>query len=306
MVGTVLKSVNRVKPVILKSLQRLTRLAQLLLLRLFKLTWVRWYIRLGHGSKGAFYGLIGLFALNDIVHDRPIVAGSEAVLADLDSWPLGSAVLGLLAFGLLGYVVWRLIQASIGPGEENALNFRQVLQRLGYVCSGLTYLGVAQSAGKLALNLAVDFDDTIEDLAAVLFERQVGPWMLVGIGAGVVAIGCVYIYGAISGSYISDFHRDLYRPARRWVVAVGKIGITARGIGFALIGAYLIKAAYLIEDDFAGGLGNVFDKLDDELYGEYWLGAIAFGFIAYAVYMIVAACYRQFPSARPASRGKHA
>ncbi|MBE9156283.1 DUF1206 domain-containing protein [Nodosilinea sp. LEGE 06152] len=262
-------------------------------------------MRLGHGAKGTFYGLIGLFAINDIIHDQPIVAGSEAVLADLDSWPLGSAVLGLLAFGLMGYVLWRLLQASIDPGQAEALSLRQVLQRCGYLVSGLTYLGIAQSAAKLALNLAVDFDDTIEELVSVLFEQDVGPWMLIGVGLGVVAVGCLYIYGAASGGYINDFHRDLSRPIRRWVVVIGKVGITARGVGFVLIGAYLIKAAYLVDNESAGGLGNVFDELDDEFLGEYWLGAIALGFLAYAVYMIIAACYRQFPTVNPSPRAKH-
>ncbi|WP_190702944.1 DUF1206 domain-containing protein [Nodosilinea sp. FACHB-141] len=266
---------------------------------------MRWYMRLGHGTKGAFYGLIGLFALNDIIHDQPIVAGSEAVLADLERWPLGSGILGLLAFGLLGYVLWRSIQASIDPGQTEALNIRQVLQRCGYVVSGLTYLGLARSAAKLSLNLVVDFDDTIEGLASVLFEREVGPWMLLGAGFGVMAVGCLYIYGAASGGYINDFHRDLSRPIRRWVIVIGKVGITARGVGFVLIGAYLIKAAYLVDDKSAGGLGNVFDELDEEFLGEYWLGAIAFGFLAYAVYMIVAACYRQFPTLNPPAAAKN-
>ncbi|MBW4462012.1 MAG: DUF1206 domain-containing protein [Nodosilinea sp. WJT8-NPBG4] len=256
-------------------------------------------MRLGHGTKGAFYGLIGLFALSDIIHDRPIVSGSEAVLADLERWPLGSAILGLLSFGLLGYALWRLIQASINPGEAEALSVRQVLQRCGYVVSGLTYLSIAQSAAKLALNLAVDFDDTIEDLASALFEQEVGPWMLLGVGLGVMAVGLLYIYGAVSGGYINDFHRDLSRPIRRWAIVIGKVGISARGVGFVLIGAYLIKAAYLVDDKSAGGLGNVFDELDEEFLGEYWLGAIAFGFLAYAVYMIIAACYRQFPTLNP-------
>lgn len=289
---------------ILALLQGLVRFAQRQLLKLFKRPLVRWYMRLGHGTKGVFYGLIGLFALNDIIHDQPIVSGSEAVLADLERWPLGSGILGLLAFGLLGYVLWRLIQASIDPGQSEALNVRQVLQRCGYVASGLTYLGVAQSAAKLSLNLVVDFNDTIEDLASVLFEREVGPWMLFGAGLGVVAVGCLYIYGAVSGGYISDFHRDLNRPVRRWAVVIGKVGITARGVGFVLIGAYLIKAAYLVDDESAGGLGNVFDELDEEFLGEYWLGAIAFGFLAYAVYMIIAACYRQFPTLNPPAAAK--
>lgn len=295
---------NKVK-LILTLLQGLFRFAQRQLLKIFKRPWVRLYMRLGHGTKGVFYGLIGLFALNDIVHDQPIVAGSEAVLADLERWPLGSGVLGLLAFGLLGYVLWRLIQASIDPGQTEALSVRQVLQRCGYVVSGLTYLGIAQSAAKLSLNLFVDFDDTIEDLASVLFEREVGPWMLLGAGLGVIAVGCLYIYGAASGGYINDFHRDLSRPIRRWAIVIGKVGITARGVGFVLIGAYLIKAAYLVDDESAGGLGNVFDELDEEFLGEYWLGAIAFGFLAYAVYMIIAACYRQFPTASPPAVAKN-
>ena len=74
------------------------------------------------------------------------------------------------------------------------------------------------------------------------------------------------------------------------------MGITARGVGFILIGSYLIKAAYLVDDDTAGGLGKVFDQLDSQPLGDYWLGAIAFGFIAYAIYMIVAGLYRRFPS----------
>lgn len=290
---------------ILTLLQGLVRFVQWQLLKIFKRPWVRWYMRLGHGTKGVFYGLIGLFAINDIIRDQPIVAGSEAVLADLKRWPLSSGILGLLAFGLLGYVLWRLMQASIDPGHTEALNMRQVLQRCGYVVSGLTYLGVAQSAARLALNLVVDFDDTIEDLAAVLFEREVGPWMLVGAGIGVVAVGCLYIYGAASGGYINEFNRDLYRPAKRWAVVIGKIGITARGVGFVLIGAYLVKAAYLVDDETAGGLGNVFDKLDEEFLGEYWLAAIALGFLAYAVYMIIAACYRQFPTVNLPARTKH-
>jgi hypothetical protein len=290
---------------ILKLLQGLVRLAQRQLLKIFKWSWVRWYMRLGHAAKGIFYGLIGLLAINDIIRDQPIVAGSEAVLANLDSWPLGSAELGLLAFGLLGYVVWRLMQAIIGPGHTEDLSIRQVLQRCGYVVSGVTYLGIAQSAAKLALNLAVDFDDTIEDLASVLFEQEVGPWMLVGVGVGVVAVGCLYIYGAASGGYINDFNRDLYRPVRRWAIVIGKVGITARGVGFVLIGAYLVKAAYLVDDESAGGLGNVFDELDEEFLGEYWLGAIALGFLAYAVYMIIAACYRQFPTVNLPTRAKH-
>lgn len=282
---------------VLKYVQQLIHLLQHQLFKVFKTPWVQGYMRLGHGAKGLLYGLIGLFVVNDIIRDQPIVSGSDGVLATLGRQPLGSVVLGLLSVGLLGYVLWRLIQASIDPGHSETLSARQGLQRCGYLGSGLAYLGIARTAAKLAFGLAVNFDDTLEDTAEFLFEQAIGPWMLLALGLCIVAVGLTYLYGAASGSYINDFRNELYNRVEGWVIAIGKIGITARGVGFILIGAYLIKAAYFVDDDPAGGLGNVFDQLDDQPLGEYWLGAIAFGFIAYAVYMIVAACYRKFPTA---------
>jgi hypothetical protein len=161
--------------------------------------------------------------------------------------------------------------------------------------SGLTYLGIAYSGLKLTIGLAVDFDDTIEDLASFLFERSLGPWILLAVGAGVIGVGLTYVYGAFSGSYIGEFRSDLYTSVKRWTIAVGKIGITARGFSFILIGQYLVRSAYFVDDDLAGDLGSILDRLDDEATGQIWLGAIAVGFIAYAVYMLILACYLKFP-----------
>jgi hypothetical protein len=282
---------------VLENLQRFIYCGQHWLVKLFQMDWLRWYIRVGHGAKGMLYGLIGLFVINDMIHDQPIVSGSEGVLAALGNRPLGSIMLMLLALGLVGYTIWRLIQAGINPGRSGKLSFREGLQRSGYLASGLAYLGIAQTAGRLALHLAVDFDDTLEDTASFLFEREIGPWVLLAMGLGVVGVGFTYLYGAVTGQYISDFRRELYRRVTQWAVLVGKVGITARGVGFMLIGLYLMKAAYHVDDDPAGGLGKVLDQLDDEPFGQVWLGAIAFGFIAYAIYMVMAAFYRKFPTA---------
>jgi len=279
--------------------QRIIRLGQKQLSKLSKNIWLQRYIRLGHGAKGMLYGLIGLFLVNDIIHDQPVVAGSDGVLVALARRPMGSIMLALLALGLLGYVLWRLIQAGIDPEHQGQPSLRQVMQRCGYLCSGLAYLSIARTAGKLAFDLAVNFNDTLDDIASLLFEVEIGPWMLLAIGFGVVGIGCAYVYGAVTESYINDFRRQLNAQVAHWAVLVGQVGITARGVGFILIGGYLAKAAYLVEDEPAGGLGHVFDQLDSQFLGEYWLGAIAFGFIAYAIYMVIAGVYRQFPAASP-------
>lgn len=284
---------------VLKYCRRVIALGQRQLSGLFNRVWFQWYMRIGHGAKGMLYGLMGLFVINDIVHDQPVISGSEGVLVAIAGRPMGSIMLALLAFGLLGYVLWRFIQAIVAPGSSGEATPKKILQRCGYACSGLAYLGIARSAGQLSLNLAIDFDDTLEDVASVLFEMEIGPWMLLALGFGIVGVGCTYLYGAVTGDYINEFRQELYDRATRWVIAIGKVGITARGVGFILIGLYLLKAGFLVEDNPAGGLGNVFDQLDDHPLGELWLGAIAFGFIAYAIYMLTAAIYRKFPAASP-------
>lgn len=286
---------RRPKRLIRHHLQQVMGAAQRWAYGFIKIPQVQQFIRVGHGAKGMLYGLIGLFAIHDLRYGQK-VSGSEGVLITLGRQPLGSLLLGLLALGLMGYVLWRFIQALFDPGGSADLGLHQMIQRCGYGASGLAYLGIARTAGNLALGLVIDFDDTFEDLASVLFERTIGSWMLVAVGCGIVGVGMTYVYGAFTGSYISQFRAELDSSVKRWVIWIGKLGITARGISFVLVGSYLIKAAYSLDFDSAGGLSYVFDQLDDDYWGKIWLGAIAFGFIAYAAYMVTAALYRKFPT----------
>jgi len=280
------------------GLQFYGRLGERYLYRLFQRVWVRRWIRFGHGAKGFLYGLIGLFALREAIFEDQPVGGSNIVLGTLDDRAFGTVVLAFLAVALAGYAFWRLIQMLIDPEHlATQLSAQQILQRCGYGFSGLSYLGIGYTAGRLAIGLTVDFDDTAEEVAEALFEVAIGPWALLASGIGVILVGLVYIYGAYSGKFISAFQPSMYLAVKRVTVFLGKLGFTTRGVSFILIGSYLMKAAYFLDDETAGGLGQVLGRLDDQPFGNVWLAAIAFGFLAYATYMIMAAIYRRFPSA---------
>ncbi|MEO1298846.1 MAG: DUF1206 domain-containing protein [Cyanobacteria bacterium J06636_16] len=256
-------------------------------------------MHLGYGAKGILYGLIGVFAFNNAVKDTSSVTtpGSEEVLISLANYPAGSTILGLLGLGLLGYVLWRLVQAGLDPAHPEETGIFRIVQRCGYATSGLTYFGIAYTAEKLAFGLTVEREDTIEAIADFLFEQVIGAWLFLGVGLAVIGVGLSYVYGAYSGSYISEFKSSLPKLVRRLAKFIGKVGVAARGLGFILIGLYLTRSAYLAEDETAGGLGEALSRLDEQPGGDALLIAIAFGFIAYAVYMAIAAFYRQFPRA---------
>lgn len=283
----------------LPLLQGWARWGQRWLNRIAQTLWARWWMRWGHAAKGLLYGLIGLFAMRAVLYDGPSAGGSEAVLSALGDRAIGSAVLAFLAIGLVGYSFWRLVQVLVDPEHVGQpIDFHHLMQRGGYGISCLTYLGIGYTAGRLAIGLTVDFKDTSEEIAEALFEIPIGREALLLSGIAVILVGFAYGYGAYSGGFINEFQPQLYTAVKQTTVVMGKVGFTARGVSFILIGAYLMKSAYLTNDETAGGLGQVLDRLDDQPFGKVWLTAIAIGFFAYAVYMIMAAFYRCFPTAQ--------
>ncbi|MEL7036440.1 MAG: DUF1206 domain-containing protein [Cyanobacteria bacterium J06592_8] len=158
--------------------------------------------------------------------------------------------------------------------------------------SGLTYSGIVYTASQLFIGLEVENDDTLEDLAAELFERPFGFGLIILAGILTIGVGLSYLYGAYNGSYIRELRSSIQPQLRILSTNIGKVGIAARGICFVTIGIFLLKAGFLVESDPAGGLTNVLQQLQDQPLGLVWLGAIAFGLIAYAVYMLIVALFR--------------
>ncbi len=257
--------------------------------------WIHRWVRLGFAAKGTVYLAIGLIAARAAVGTQGRVAGTYQALVEIKTQPLGKFLLYILAVGLTGYVLWRFIQAAIDPEHTGKLNLKHVLQRVAYTISGMSYAGVAYTAIEIATGSAED-SDTIEDLTAELLEYQpLGVLFVCLAGIVVIGVGISYLYGAYTAASISEFKSSIMpRKLEDWAIRIGKLGMTARGLAFVLIGIFLVRAALLLGSDPAGGLVGILEILDQRPLGSLWLGLIAFGFIAYALYMLLAAWYRRF------------
>ena len=254
--------------------------------------WLRQFILIGYGAKGTLYLLIGLLTVQAALFPGEEAAGTYTTLTLIVRQPFGKLFLCLLAVGLLGYVLRRLIQAAIDPGHSFTL--KRLGHRLGYVMSALSYAGVVYTAVNLTLELGEN-DDTIEDVAHELTELPFGEWGIFLGGIAVASIGVGYLYGAWTGSYISEFQSsDIDHRLERWATRIGKLGVAARGVAFVIIGVFLIQAALFARLEAAGGLENAFRILKAQPLGWLWLVLVGVGFIAYGLYMFVAAIYRRY------------
>ncbi|HAX76270.1 MAG TPA: hypothetical protein DCY88_10625, partial [Cyanobacteria bacterium UBA11372] len=118
---------------------------------------------------------------------------------------------------------------------------------------------------------------------------------LVGL-AGVIAIGVGFSY--LYEAYKAKFRRHLKlsqmsRAEQTWAVRLGRFGIAARGIVFGIIGLFLIQAAKQSDASQAKGFGEALAILAQQPAGPWLLGIVALGLIAYGIYSLVEARYRQ-------------
>ena len=79
--------------------------------------WIERLARFGYAPKGAVYLLVGLLAVQAAFGPGGKKTGTEGALVTLVQQPFGQILLGLVAFGLVSYAMWRLIEAI------NDLNF---------------------------------------------------------------------------------------------------------------------------------------------------------------------------------------
>ncbi|GAB4549466.1 MAG: DUF1206 domain-containing protein [Pleurocapsa sp.] len=256
--------------------------------------WLRQYILIGYAAKGTIYLFIGILAIEAALLANRQASGTYETLTFLIQQPLGKLFVCLLAIALMGYVLRRLFQILLTPGKSNPWSLKCIVQRVGYIMSGLSYAGVAFSALNLVLELGED-DDTIEDLANQIFDRAIGEWLILLAGMVVIIIGLGYIRGAYTGSYISDFEsEDIHHRLETWITRVAQLGVAARGIAFVLMGSFLMEAAIAGNSELAGGLQNALRVLATRTLGWLWLSLIGLGFICYGLYMYVATIYRRY------------
>jgi hypothetical protein len=80
---------------------------------------------------------------------------------------------------------------------------------------------------------------------------------------------------------------------RRWYTVLGVIGHNARGVVFVLAGFFLARAAWQYDPKEAIGIDGALAKLAHQPYGHALLGLTAAGLLAYALFCLVQARYRE-------------
>jgi hypothetical protein len=256
--------------------------------------WIERLARFGYAAKGVVYVLVGsLAAYGAFKGGAP--TDSRGALTQVVGQPFGRVLLGVVAVGLAGYALWRLVQAlrdTEGKGSE----LKGLSIRFGYACIGFVYAGLSYSAVQLILGYGAgkSSDETSKEWTATFFALPLGR-LLVGLtGLCVIGFGFWQCYKAFTARFRKKWKRhEMSERARPLATRAGQVGLVARGVVFGIIGIFLSQAALRARPEEARGLGGALHALEQQPYGPYVLGAVALGLVAYGLYMFVEARYRR-------------
>ncbi|WBA40837.1 DUF1206 domain-containing protein [Hymenobacter canadensis] len=252
---------------------------------------IRALARFGFAAKGTVYLLMGVLALLAATGQQggQTADKKEAVLT-IQSLPGGPVLLGLIAFGLLGYIVWRFTQAVVDT-EGKGGDAKGIGRRIGFAASGLLYASLAWYAAKLAMNGSAEAGgNTQQTLTARVLGWPGGDWIIILVGVAIIGGGIYQIYKAYSGSFHKDVNSsDIPGGQQNTVYRLGQLGYTARGVVMAIIGYFFVQAGRQSRAAAVGSTDEAFDLLAS--MGPVVLGIVALGLMAYGLYMLVQAKY---------------
>ena len=253
-----------------------------------------WYgvlARAGLVAKGVSFGIVGALAIKLAAGNGGAATSREGALEALAQETFGKVVLTLLVLGFAAYAIWRFVEALAASGDEK----KKWGRRVGSVGRGLIYAALAFSAAKILLGSGGggSQNQRAHETAAVILSWPAGTWLVGVAGVAVIGVGLWNAYRGLKRKFEKKVRTgEMGAKARRWGSHIGLVGHLARGVVFTLIGVFVIRAALQYDPKEAIGLDGALQKLASAAYGPYLLGVTAAGLVAYGLYCLVDARYR--------------
>jgi len=249
--------------------------------------------RLGFLAKGAVYLLVGGLALEAAVGTGGQVSGSGGAVRTIGQQPFGKALLILTGLGLFGYALWRAANVFVVSDRDTG---KRWLKRIGYSLSGLLHAALGVSAFQLALGGDGSVGSSRKTwLATLLGAEPVGPILVGALGAFAVGFGLYELKKAYTADFTEEFRPGTLSRAGTWLVPLGRVGLTARGIVLPIVGFYLVKAAITTNPQNIKGVGGALREIASSSGGTILLGVVAAGLLAYGLFEMAAARFRHVP-----------
>lgn len=244
--------------------------------------WVERSGRAGLLAYGVVHLTIGWLALQLALGDRAGSASAQGAVHELAQKPFGEVVVWLVAVGMFLLVVWQGIEAVFGHRAEEGLT--RVRKRLTSAGKAVVYAAIGISAVQVAVGSGSSKGGT-DSTTAKIMDLPGGQLLVGAVGLAIIGIGAYFVYAAWTDKLRKKLDAQgkagASGTAYLWL---GRVGFTAKGVAFGIVGSLFGYAALTHEPDKSGGLDQALVKVLEQPYGPALLAAIAVGFACFGVF----------------------
>ncbi|WP_436848161.1 DUF1206 domain-containing protein [Streptomyces collinus] len=253
--------------------------------------------RAGFAARGLIYLLVGVISLQIAFGGDS--GGKQAdrggALSELAQRPFGSAMLWIVGIALVGMALWRLSQAVLGgAGTDGGKPSKRVMAAGRFVFYAVVSWSVLSYAAGDKGSGSGSSDRRTDDLTATVLGWPGGQWIVGIAGAAVVAAGLYIAARAVMKKFRKHLNTAVMSAkARKVTDFFGVAGGTARGIVFAVAGAFAVVAAVRHQPGKAKGMDDTLRAFRDLPAGPWLLALIALGLAAFGVFSWCEARWRK-------------
>lgn len=238
--------------------------------------------RLGYASKALVFAIAGALTIAAATNRSGRVTDMSGALEVILRQPSGKLLLMVLAVGLCGYAVWRVLDAILDP-DHHGREFKGMVTRIGNFVRALLYGGLGVESFRLLQGLGGRRPGAERMWTARLMDVPFGSWIVAILGLVIVIYGVSEIVAGFKGGYsrtldLSPVPANLRRP----VEGISRFGIGARGVIIAVVGFFLVRAAWQRDPGEAQGTRGSMLELADAVDGTWILVLVGAGLLAYA------------------------
>ena len=221
--------------------------------------WMERLMRLGYAVKGFLYVAIGIIAIAGALGKSTTPADQIGAIVAFSKLPYASVVMWILLIGLVSYSLWGVVRAVFDPLRKGS-DLKGLLARGGFLLSAITYaLLVVPTYHLINGARGGTGSSSSVKMVSTVMNMPMGRWLIGATGLAVIAAGVYQVFMAIKMNF-DTFYKPYELSSEQFKAAkqMGRFGTAARGIVFAIVGFFLVLAAYQANPGHARGFDGAF------------------------------------------------
>ena len=252
--------------------------------------WIEVAGRAGYAARALIYLSIGALATLVPFNIRQgKITDTKGVIQYIQEQPFGYYMLVALMVGLVGYSVWRFIQA-IFDADEHGDGLKSLAIRAGLLVSSVSHSLLAFYLFKIVWNNAkASGGEGNAQTVASIFKLPFGKYLVFGIGVIFFVFGAAQLVKSFKEKYAK---RMTFKRNPEIFHLISKFGLVVRGLTFFIMGGFFVSAAFYVDANEVGGTKKVLEFLQDQPWGGVLLAVFGVGLFCFGFYSGLEAVYR--------------